>query len=92
MGRVGRYVQLKAHEGQRDVLVEHMLGVAQFLVNIPGCELYVIQEVAGGTRLRRAVVVESGSIVKLLEPLQKGAVQRQLRKHLHTLKDLLGAR
>jgi quinol monooxygenase YgiN len=42
MDRVGRYVQLKAREGQRDVLVEHMLGVAQLLVDVPGCELYVI--------------------------------------------------
>jgi quinol monooxygenase YgiN len=42
MGRVGRYVQLKAREGQRDALVEHMLGAAQLLVDVPGCELYVI--------------------------------------------------
>jgi quinol monooxygenase YgiN len=42
MDRVGRYVQLKAREGQRDVLVEHMLGIAQLLVDVPGCELYVI--------------------------------------------------
>ena len=42
MSRVGRYVLLKAREGQRDVLVEHMLGVAQFLASVPGCELYVI--------------------------------------------------
>lgn len=42
MGRVGRYVQLKAREGQRDALVEHMLGAAQLLAEVPGCELYVI--------------------------------------------------
>jgi len=42
MGRVGRYVQLKAREGQRDALVGHMLGAAQLLVDVPGCELYVI--------------------------------------------------
>jgi quinol monooxygenase YgiN len=42
MGRVGRYVQLKAREGQRDALVEHMLGAAELLVDVPGCELYVI--------------------------------------------------
>ncbi len=42
MNRVGRYVQLKAREGQRDVLVEHMLSVAQLLAEVPGCELYVI--------------------------------------------------
>ena len=42
MRRVGRYVKLKAREGQRDVLVEHMLGVAQLLAEVPGCELYVI--------------------------------------------------
>jgi len=42
MGRVGRYVLLKAREGQRDALVEHMLGAAQLLVDVPGCELYVI--------------------------------------------------
>ena len=42
MGRVGRYVQLKAREGQRDALVEHMLGAAHLLADVPGCELYVI--------------------------------------------------
>ena len=47
MNRVGRYVQLKAREGQRDVLVEHMLSVAQFLADVPGCELYVINTSAG---------------------------------------------
>ena len=36
MGRVGRYVRLKARGGQRDALVEHMLGVAQFLTEVPG--------------------------------------------------------
>ena len=49
MGRVGRYVQLKAREGQRDVLVEHMLGVAQLLADVPGCELYVINTSATET-------------------------------------------
>jgi quinol monooxygenase YgiN len=42
MGRLGCYVELKAREGHRDALVEHMLGVAQLLVDVPGCELYVI--------------------------------------------------
>ena len=42
MVRVGRYVQLKAREGQQDVLVEYMLGVARLLADVPGCELYVI--------------------------------------------------
>ncbi len=49
MGRVGRYVQLKAREGQRDSLVEHMLGVAQLLAEVPGCELYVINTSAEDT-------------------------------------------
>ena len=42
MGKVGRYVQLKARKGQRDALVKHMLGVAQILADVPGCELYMI--------------------------------------------------
>ena len=50
------------------------------------------QEVPGGTRLMRAVEVESGGLLKLLEPLQKRAVERQLRKDLKTLKDVLEAR
>ena len=33
---------MKAREGQRDALVEHMLGAAQLLADVPGCELYVI--------------------------------------------------
>ena len=49
MSRVGRYVRLKAREGQRDVLLEHMLGVAQFLATVPGCELYVINTSADDT-------------------------------------------
>jgi quinol monooxygenase YgiN len=48
-GRVGRYVHLKAREGQRDVLVEHTIGVARSLVDIPGCELYVINTSATET-------------------------------------------
>ena len=42
MGRVGRYVELKAREGQRHELVAHMLGAAHLLADVPGCELYVI--------------------------------------------------
>src|SRR5919199_4368532 len=49
IGRVGLYVQLKAREGQRDSLVEHMLGVAQLLAEVPGCELYVINTSAEDT-------------------------------------------
>jgi|SRR5215204_1664959 len=53
---------------------------------------YTFQEVGGGTRLRRVVDAEMGGILKLLEPLQKQAVQRQLRRDHKTLKDLLEAR
>jgi uncharacterized membrane protein len=53
---------------------------------------YTFEEVPGGTRLSRAVEAESGGILKLLEPLQKRAVKRQLRKDLQSLKDLLEAR
>ncbi len=35
-------MKLKAREGQRGVLVEHMLGVAQLPAEVPGCELYMI--------------------------------------------------
>jgi carbon monoxide dehydrogenase subunit G len=53
---------------------------------------YTFQEVPVGTRLRRVVDAEMGGILKLLEPLQKRAVKRQLRRDLKTLKDLLEAR
>jgi quinol monooxygenase YgiN len=49
MDRVGRYVQLKAREGQRDALVEYMLRVAKLLADVPGCELYVINTSAADT-------------------------------------------
>jgi uncharacterized membrane protein len=49
------------------------------------------QEVLGGTRLTRAVEAEPGGLLKLLEPLQKRAAKRQLRKDLKTLKDVLEA-
>lgn len=50
------------------------------------------QEVPGGTRLTRTVDIESRGLLKLLEPLQKRAAERQLRKDLQTLKDLVEAR
>jgi uncharacterized membrane protein len=52
----------------------------------------IFQEVAGGTRLMRAVDAEAGGLLKLLEPLQKRAAERQLRKDLQMLKDVLEAR
>jgi hypothetical protein len=42
--------------------------------------------------LTRAVEAEPAGFLKLLELLQKRAVERQLRKDLQTLKDLLEAR
>jgi ligand-binding SRPBCC domain-containing protein len=50
------------------------------------------QEVAGGTRLRRAVEAEMSGILKLLEPIQKRSAERGLRRDLQTLKDVLEAR
>jgi uncharacterized membrane protein len=50
------------------------------------------QEVPGGSRLTRAVDAEPGGLLRLLEPLQKRAAERQLRKDLRTLKDVLEAR
>ena len=49
------------------------------------------QEVPGGTRLRRAVEAEMSGILKLLEPIQKRAAERGLRRDLQTLKDVLEA-
>jgi uncharacterized membrane protein len=49
-------------------------------------------EVPGGTRFTRAVDVESGGLLKLLEPLQKRAAERQLKKDLQTLKQVVEAR
>jgi uncharacterized membrane protein len=49
------------------------------------------QEVPGGTRFTRTVDVESGGLLKLLEPLQKRAAGRQLRKDLQTLKEVVEA-
>ena len=50
------------------------------------------RDVPGGTRLTRAVDAEPDGLLKLLEPLQKRAAERQLRKDLQTLKDVLEAR
>jgi uncharacterized membrane protein len=49
------------------------------------------QEVSGGTRLTRAVDAHPDGLLKLLEPVQKRAAERQLRKDLQTLKNLLEA-
>lgn len=51
-----------------------------------------VGEVPGGTRFTRAVDVESRGVLKLLEPIQKLAAGRQLRKDLQTLKHVLEAR
>jgi uncharacterized membrane protein len=51
----------------------------------------VFEEVPGGTRLTRTVDAEPDGLLKLLEPLQKRAVERQLRKDLLTVKDVLEA-
>ena len=50
------------------------------------------QEVPRGTRLTRAVEAEMSGILKLLEPIQKRAAERGLRRDLRTLKDVLEAR
>jgi uncharacterized membrane protein len=50
------------------------------------------EEVPGGTRLTRAVDAEPAGLLKLLEPLQKRAAERQLRADLQTLKEVLEAR
>jgi quinol monooxygenase YgiN/mannose-6-phosphate isomerase-like protein (cupin superfamily) len=42
MSRVGRYVNVTAKPGQGDALAERMLGVAEGLRAIAGCELYVV--------------------------------------------------
>ena len=42
MSRVGRYVKFTAKPGQGDALAERMLGIAEGLLAIAGCELYVI--------------------------------------------------
>jgi uncharacterized membrane protein len=47
------------------------------------------QEVPGGTRVTRTVDAEPGGLLRLLQPLQKRAVGRQLRTDLQTLKDVL---
>jgi uncharacterized membrane protein len=49
-------------------------------------------DVGGATRLTRAVDAQPHGVLKLLEPLQKRAAGRQLRKDLQTLKDVLEAR
>jgi hypothetical protein len=49
-------------------------------------------EVPGGTRFIRAVDVDSRGLLKLFEPLQKGAAERQLAKDLETLKEIVEAR
>ena len=50
------------------------------------------QEVPGGTRVTRTVDAHPDGLLKLLEPVQKLAAERQLRKDLQTLKNLLEAR
>jgi uncharacterized membrane protein len=50
------------------------------------------EEVSGRTRFTRRVDVDSRGLLKLLEPVQKRAAERQLTKDLQTLKRLLEAR
>ena len=46
MSRVGRYARCTAKPGQGDALAEKLLGVAEALQAVPGCELYVINRAA----------------------------------------------
>jgi uncharacterized membrane protein len=48
-------------------------------------------ELPGATLLTRGVVVESSGLLKLLEPAQKRAAERQLKKDLRTLKNVMEA-
>lgn len=50
------------------------------------------QGVPRGTRMTRAVDAEPAGLLKLLEPLQRRAAGRQLKKDLQTLKDVLEPR
>jgi uncharacterized membrane protein len=49
------------------------------------------QELPGGTHLTRAVEAHLDGLLKVLEPVQKRVAERQLRKDLQTLKNLLEA-
>ena len=51
-----------------------------------------VEAVPGGTRVTRAVDVDSRGVLKLLEPIQKLSAGRQLRRDLQTLKRLLETR
>ena len=50
------------------------------------------EEMPNRTRFTRTVDVESSGLLKLLEPLQKRSAERQLRKDLQTLKDVVETR
>lgn len=47
------------------------------------------RDVPGGARLTRAVDAESPGLLRLLEPIQKRAAGRQLKRDLETLKGVL---
>ncbi len=47
MPRIGRYARAVAEPGQGDRLAEILLGEARAAEGQPGCELYVINRVAG---------------------------------------------
>lgn len=49
------------------------------------------EEVGGGTRFTRTVEVDSRGVLKLLEPLQRRTVARQLERDLQALKQILEA-
>lgn len=42
MSAYGCYVKFTARSGQRDTLVEYLLGVARLIEETAGCELYII--------------------------------------------------
>ena len=60
---------------------------------IPGHQWHsAFEKAPNGTSYTRTVDVESRGVLKLLEPLQKRAADRQLRKDLQTLKGVVEAR
>jgi quinol monooxygenase YgiN/quercetin dioxygenase-like cupin family protein len=46
MESVGRYVKMTARPGQGEALAQRLLGVAESLQGVPGCELYLINRSA----------------------------------------------
>ena len=98
MSCVARYGKLVAHEGRGGEVAEHLLAAAHALGDDPGCELYLVNRMAGEpdviwvTELWRSQADLDASLAKIRGSEAVAAVMQLVREHELVELDLLGGK